>query len=168
MIPLSIAVNAYDPIVRAYESQRYFLLKIRTFLFVFLLAGLWFGTERLGLLGVVTLVVFIGFVERFIMLAKVFSILKVELRDLALLKDVGKLAVAAVLAGVVAAGVRQLVINNRPIVVLAICGIAFGLVYIAAALLLEVLTVQEREALRSRVNSLQRQLFRKRAAAPLS
>lgn len=167
MIPLSIAVSAYDPIMRAYAEHRYFLLKLRILLFVALFTTLWFGTVSLGMVGVILVVVGVGLVERMVMLFKAVSILGASWRDALLLKDVGKLAISAAIAGIVTAAVRHFIVEAPPLVILAICGIVFGLVYVGAALLFGVLTLNEREAIRERLARLQRQLFGKKVTEPL-
>nr|MBA2525824.1 oligosaccharide flippase family protein [Pyrinomonadaceae bacterium] len=123
MIPLSIVVNAYDPVMRAYAEHRFFLLKFRAFLLVLLFGALWVGTARMGMVGVIMMVVGVGLIERLVMTHKMVSILGVAWRDLAALKDIGKLAGAAVSAGIVTAAVRQLVLGTRPFIVLSICGV---------------------------------------------
>lgn len=158
MIPLSMAVNAYDPIVRAYAEQRYFLLRLRLILFLMLFATLWFGTQKLGMVGVIAVVVGTALIERIIMVGRMASILEVTWKDVLLLKDVAKLAAAAAAAGIIIAFVRHLV-DAKPLALLAICGVVFSIGYVGFALLFGVLTVDERGILLERGMSLQRFLF---------
>jgi hypothetical protein len=133
-----------------------------------MLAALWFGTPRLGLVGVITLVVCFNFVERVIALAKAARIVGVRARDLVLLKDVGKLAGAATIAGVSAWIVRALLAGQRPFVVLVACGSIFTCVYALAILALRIVTPDERASLTSRLARLPHVgRFARRAAQPV-
>ncbi|MCA1850340.1 MAG: hypothetical protein LC672_04685, partial [Acidobacteria bacterium] len=95
-------------------------------------------------------------------------VLGVTGRDLALLKDVGKLAVAAGLAGATTALVRLLLLGLKPFALLVLCGAVFSLVYLAAILLLRIVTPEELDIMRARVARLQRRIYWKRAAGTLS
>jgi hypothetical protein len=60
-------------------------------------------------------------------------LLGVTRRDAVLLRDVGKLALAALAAGVVADVIRLLLARQSAFAILAICGVAFALVYLPLA-----------------------------------
>lgn len=166
LLPFSIIV--LDPLVRAYAEHRYFLLKIRVVMFFVLAAGLWFGVARFGLVGAVGAVVLVGVGERLALLAKFTRVLGASRRDLPFFRDVAKIAAAALAAACVAAAVRALLPGVRPFFVLAACGASFGAAYLAAILLLKVVTEDEFEMVRARVARLQRRVYWRRAADPLS
>jgi hypothetical protein len=90
----------------------------------------------------------------------------VNRHDLLLLKDVGKLAVAAVAAGIVCLLVRSLMMtsNPRPLFVLIACAGSFAAVYLPAMLLLRVPTSDEREKVRRGVERLQQFVYLRRYA----
>jgi O-antigen/teichoic acid export membrane protein len=165
---LPFFIIALDPLVRAYAEHRYFLLKIRVVMFFVLAAGLWFGVARFGLLGAIGTVVLVGVLERVALLAKFARVLEVKSRDLRLFKDVCKVAAASAVAAFAAALVRALLVGVKPFFVLAACAAAFGVVYLAAVLLLRVVTEDEFELVRARAARLQRRIYWKRAADPLS
>jgi O-antigen/teichoic acid export membrane protein len=168
MILIYFMSGIYDPIMRAYAEHRFFLLRLRAVLFVAMLAALWFGTPRLGLVGVITLVVCFNFVERVVTLAKAARIVGVRARDLVLLKDVGKLAAAATIAGASAWLVRALLSGQRPFVILVACGSVFTCVYVLAILALRIVTPDERASLTSRLARLPHVgRFARRAAQPV-
>jgi O-antigen/teichoic acid export membrane protein len=156
LVPLALLVSAYDPVMRAYAEHRYFLIKVRVVLIAVLFIALWFGTRHFGLLGAIVTVVGVSVVERFVTAFKSASILGLTARDIFLLKDVGKLATAAIAAGVVALAARWLLHGSRPIIILAVCGVFFFFAYIAAIALMGVLTPPERKAIRQRVALLRR------------
>src|SRR2546426_1243956 len=135
LIPLSIISSAYDGVLRAYPEHLPFLLKTRFVLAVPLLLGLWFGTERYGLVGAITAMVSVNAVERLILAVKVGKILKASCQDLVLLKDMGKLGVASAMAGVAAAVAHLFMAGVHPLAVLVIGGIVFALVYALSVLL---------------------------------
>src|SRR5215204_199477 len=157
LLPFSIIM--LDPLSRAYAEHRYFLLKIRVVMFFVLAAGLWFGVARFGLVGAVGAVVLVGVFERLALLVKFARVLGASRRDLPFFKDVVKIALAALAAACVAAVVRALLPGVRPFFVLAACGASFGAVYLAAILLLKVVTEDEFEMVRARAARLQRRVY---------
>jgi O-antigen/teichoic acid export membrane protein len=167
MILVYLLSNAYDPVMRAYAEHRFFLLRLRAVLLAALLVALWFWTDRLGLVGVITLVVCFNFAERVATLAKAARIVGFRARDLTLLKDVGKLACAAALAGGATWLVRAGVAGLSPFFVLVICGAVFACVYAAAVLVLRVVRPEERAALSRRLARLPRVGRRLRAVEPV-
>lgn len=148
LIPLAILTSGSDPVMRAYPEHRYFLLKARVILLVTLILALWFGARQFGMIGTITMAVGMSFVERVVTLVKAGSILQVRWRDARLLKDIGKVAAAAAVAGLIAAIVRSYLPGVRPLLILIICGAAFSIVYFAGVILVKVLTSDERKAIR--------------------
>jgi len=148
LLPLSLL--EVDAVVRAYEKHRYFLVKLQVVLSVLMVFGLWYGIAKFGLIGAITVVVAINLLLRVVLAARFSRVLGVGLRDLSLLKDVGKITVASVVAGLLCLFVRSMLIANgaRPFVVLVISGAAFVAVYVPAILLLHVPTSDEREKVR--------------------
>src|SRR5665213_341938 len=131
LLPLGIIL--LDPLYRAFERERYFLLRLRLALAAVLIAALWLFTARAGLLGVIAMVVAIAAVERLAMAIHFGRLLGVTARDLVLVRDIGNLAMAAVGAGAVAAVVRLMLAPRGDPIVLAGCGAAFAAVYLPLA-----------------------------------
>ena len=129
LLPMGIVL--LDPLFRAYERERYFLLRLRLALAAALIAALGLFTARLGLLGVIAVVVATAALERVVMAIHFARLLGVTARDLILLRDIGKIAIAALAAGVVAELTRLLLAPKGALVMLAGCGAAFALVYLA-------------------------------------
>ena len=142
MLPLGIFVS--DPIMRAYAEHRQFLPKLYFVLAVLLSVGLWIGTSRFGLIWVVSVVVGVNIIGRVATWIKVAGILRIRWGDAMLLKDVGKLAIAAGVASIITAFARSALSGFRPISMLVICAGIFGLVFLAGIALLGILTVEER------------------------
>jgi O-antigen/teichoic acid export membrane protein len=167
---LPIALIEFDAVVRSYEEHRYFLLKLWAALFAPMLAALWLGVTYFGPVGAIGVVVLFNLLGRLGGAVKFGRVLGVRARDAALLRDVGKLAVAAAAAGLAAFFVRSLMLPGgaRPVIILAACGVIFSLVYAASALLLGVLTGEEREALRQKAGSFQRRVHWRSAGGPVS
>ena len=82
-------------------------------------------------------------------------------RDLKLFKDVGKVAIASLAAGVLCFFVRSLIMSSyqRPIGILAGCFIVFAAIYAGAILMLGVATIDEREKVRRGVQRLHRFVY---------
>jgi O-antigen/teichoic acid export membrane protein len=157
-----------DPIMRAYAEHRFFLLKVRSVTVVLLFPALWFGTQRFGLVGAISIMVAFSVADRFVETAKAWSIVGVRWRDAALLKDLWKVAAASAAAGVASALAREAFASGgaRPFVVLAASGVTFGAVYLAAVALLGVVTPGERDEVRRRLEALQRRAPWRRAPNP--
>jgi O-antigen/teichoic acid export membrane protein len=167
LVPLAIITSAYDPVIRAFAEHRYFLLKLRVVLVLLFVAGLWFGLTRYGLIGAVVAMVSVNVIDRLVTARQVKRILGATRKDLVLLKDVGKLAVASAAAGLVTALVRSLLMGLKPLLMLIVCGSAFSLVYLLAVWLLGVINRDERGAIQHHFNRLQRHTAGKRAADPV-
>ena len=165
MIPLGIIATAYDPVMRAYPENRFFLLRVRGALLGGLFLMLWLWTERVGLAGVIALVVLVNLIERTIIAFRCGRILGVTWREFALFNDVGKLAAAAVVAGLATALVRLVIVETvPPVFALCVCGLIFGITYLAAILLLRILSPDEREGATRAFTYLQRRTHWRRAA----
>jgi O-antigen/teichoic acid export membrane protein len=131
LLPLGILL--LDPLYRAFERERYFLLRVRILLAAVLLALLWFMTARMGLRGVIAVVAIVAATERAIMAIHFARLLGVTRRDWALLRGAGRVAIAALCAGAVAAVVRSLLRGHAAWMVLAVSGAAFAAVYVPIA-----------------------------------
>lgn len=129
LLPLGIVL--LDPLYRAFERERYFLLRVRLALAALLTLSLWLFTERVGMLGVIAMVVSIAALERFIMAVHFGRLLGVTMHDAVLLRDIGKLAAAALSAGVITFAARLLLLRESPVIALAGCGAVFAAIYLA-------------------------------------
>jgi hypothetical protein len=103
-------------------------------------------------------VVMVSATERAVTLLRISRILGVRWSDLKLLKDVGKVAVAAALAGSVAALARALIGPLKPFWVLAAGGTVFVLVYAAAVFALRIVTAEEKVIIRAKFEVMWRHL----------
>ena len=154
MIPLSLLASAYDPVIRAYEGQRYFLVRLRALLTVALVAALWLGTRYLGLIGAIVAVVSINMIERIAVSARACRILGVTRSDWRLVKDLGKIGAASVAAGIVTI-VPRLGLAGAGLFggvglfyMLAASGIVYSITYITALFLFNVPSAEEKGLLR--------------------
>lgn len=158
-IPLSVLTSAYDPVLRAYAGQRYFLLSVRILLLSLQGVALWYGTKAFGMLGAVSIVIGIGIIERIVVSVRVSRLLGLTRRDLPLLKDVGKVLIAVSLASCVTLLTRRLVSGSGSLFALTVCSTVFSVCYALALLLLGVLTPQERTIIRQSLGMLRRSVF---------
>ena len=154
MLPLSILVS--DPIMRAFAEQRSFLPKLYAALVGLLFVALWLGTRRFGLIWAIAVVVGVNVIGRAATWVKIGSMLNIRFRDLALLKDVGKIALAALLASVITAFTRTLVHGLPPFFMLAVCAAMFGVIFLIGVLLLGLPTIEERVYFRRQLSRLWR------------
>jgi hypothetical protein len=91
--------------------------------------------------------------ERLVVGIKVIRILDVTASDWALVKDVGRVSIAAVVAAVVALAARAATGAAPAVVTLAATGLTFSLAYVVALLALKIPTHEE-------IEQIQRQLER--------
>ena len=146
VIPTGVIV--LDPITRAYAEQRFFLLKLRLVLFAITIAIFAAGAARLGLLGTVAVMVAVqvaGTLGAGIRLSRVMELGAKDFRQFAVL---GRIAGAALAAGVVCAAARFALLGSGPFVVLAVGGIAYAAAYAAAIVVAGVLDAGEWSLLR--------------------
>jgi hypothetical protein len=108
-------------------------------------AALWWVTGHFGLTAAIATTVGMSLLITLILAFRLGRTLGVTWHDVVLLKDVGKLTVAAAAAGFLTAALRLAILGARPLVVLLLCNLGFLAVYLAAVLLLGVLTTEERE-----------------------
>ena len=160
LVPLATVSGAVDPVIRAYAPCRFFLLKLRLALVGLTLTGLYFGMTHFGLLGAVAVVVVISLLENFALAVKVSRILGMRRRDLALFKDLPRLAFAAAVAAAGAAIARDLLLGTGPLAVLFGCGLAFSATYLALVLACRVPRAEERVAVLRTVSWLHSRLVR--------
>lgn len=143
-----------DPLFRAFQDQRFFLIRVRVVLCALLVAGLWYGIRHFGGIGAITTVVIISVAERIVTAVRFGHVLGVTRKDIVLLKDIGKLAMAAAAAGLATALVRLPLRGERPFIVLIACGTVFALVYLAGVLLAGVVTPEEKDLLWRKIAAL--------------
>jgi O-antigen/teichoic acid export membrane protein len=143
-----------DPIIRAYPEHLGFAAGLRAVLLVVLLVSLWFGTRAAGLVGTILIAVAVNLVDRLYIAFRLARAMGVGREDLRLLADVGRIALAAAGAGLVAATLRPLLLGLPALATLFGCTVALTLVYILALYLLRVPTPKELGAVSGRVRSL--------------
>jgi O-antigen/teichoic acid export membrane protein len=154
MLPFSILV--LDPIMRAYAEQRYFFLRFRIGLITILLVALWFGVRHLSLVGVISIVIAVSLIEHFVTAIRMGRVLGVRARDVLLLKDVGKVALATLAASGAALILKWLVSGAGPLILLMVCGVVFLAAYFISLVGVRVFTPTEYSAIRGRVERLRR------------
>jgi len=150
LIPLCILTAACDPVLRAYPAYATVLVRIRVALIAVLAFGLWAVTSRHWLLGAILVMVGVNLIDRLVVSAMLARMLAMRWRDLALFRDVAKLALAAAVAALAAEGVRAVLSGAAPLVVLAGAGATLAAVYVPMVWILGVPTPAELAALRRR------------------
>ncbi len=98
LLPLSILV--IDPMVRAYKELGRTLMSLRVFVVIGLVAALYFGIQNFDLRGMIAIVVVINVLETIIVGAILAGKLGVKTEDWRLFKNVGKIALVSLIAGV--------------------------------------------------------------------
>lgn len=98
VLPFSILIT--DPIVRSYKELGRIFLLTRIFVLTCLVGVLYWGLQSFGLTGMITTAVGAVLIEKFIAEGMVIRKLGLGWKDLPLLKNVAKTAVAALIAGV--------------------------------------------------------------------
>lgn len=163
-VPFFVLIT--DPIMRAHAEHRFFLLKVRSVTVVLLFLALWFGTLRFGLVGAISIMVAFSLADRLVETAKAWSIIGVKWSDAVLLKDLGKVAVAALAAGAMTAVVRVFVVSQQPLIALMICGLAFAVFYAGLIWLLGIVSPEERQSIGNRLAFLRTRFATRRTIEP--
>ena len=99
LLPFYILIS--DPIVRAFKQLGRFILILRIIIVTCLFTTFWYGISYFGLVGTITIVVATAIVERLISAYIAWRIIGVKLKDIVLLKNVGKIALASLFAGII-------------------------------------------------------------------
>ncbi len=174
-----------DPIVRAFEHLGRFILKIRIFIVLCLFTTLWFGIDYFDLRGVIAVVVTTAIVERIVTAYKAWTTIGVTWKDVILLKNVGKIAFFASIAGVItflfrwefrqfAAVAADWLTENMSltlkqnltdslagVIILSSSGILFAIVYVALANYFKVISNDEKKFVKDFFNNFTKSLRRK-------
>jgi len=163
---LPISLLEVDAVTRAYERHRFFVVALQLILCVFMIFAVWYGVTRYGLVGAITAVVVVNFLMRVVLAGRFSLVLGAKWRDIALFKDLGKVALASGVAGLVCFLVHSMIASTgaRPFFVLVICGSVFMAVYLPAIVLLRIPTSDEWDKLRSGVGRLQQFVYLRRSA----
>jgi O-antigen/teichoic acid export membrane protein len=143
LVPLGILASVSDPVLRAYPRYIPALLRVRAGPLGVLALGAWLATSHGWLLGAIVVMVVITAADRVALAVILGRALQVSRRDLRLLADVGKLAAAAALAGVVTAGVHALLAGAPAFAALAVTTVVFSLAYLAMVAALRIPTPEE-------------------------
>ncbi len=98
LLPVYIWVT--DPIIRAYKELGRFLLILRVFILIALIAALSFGIQNFDLRGMIAIVIATAIIEKTISTAVVLRKLGARRGDFSMLKETFKTALASLIAGV--------------------------------------------------------------------
>jgi hypothetical protein len=156
IIPLTMLM--IDPVMRAYKEHMPFLLKVRFACTALLVLAIYVGILLFGMPGALAAVGVIMLIERLVLTYRMVRILGLSRRDLVLLVDVGKLAIAAAIAAAAAALLRLLLLGTHPIVILSATGILYCAVYGAVVLFLKVPQPDEIALVRGKILKVRRSL----------
>ena len=158
LLPFSITL--LDAIARAYIEIGRFITRMRVTFFVVLAAGLWLAVRSGDLRLVAATVIGVYVTEHLLMFYQSSRVLGARRQDIRLLGDVAKVAVAAAAAALVTLGARWLLLSYemKPLVLLMIGGLLFGLVYLGALLWLRVVTDEEWGLVRIKLEALRGRL----------
>jgi O-antigen/teichoic acid export membrane protein len=156
VIPLVAIALVADAVTRAHSQHRFFVVKANLALTLLQVVGLVLVVGRFGLLGAVAVVIGTEALGYSILGLKTWRILGATREDLPLFSDLGKIALATVIATGSAAIARAALDPAVPLVLLIGSGAVFSLVYFASLLLLKVPSPGELAALRGRLDRFRR------------
>ena len=180
-----------DPIVRAFEHLGRFILKVRIFIVICLFTTLWFGINYFSLRGMIAVVVVTAIIERIITAYRAWTTIGASWKDVVLLKNVGKIAFAALIAGIItflfrwefrqfASSVANLITENLSlkleqnltdslagVIVLASSGILFAIVYVILANYFKVISDDEKTFVKNFLSNLTKP-FKKNSSGELA
>ncbi len=118
-----------DPIMRAYPQYRYPMLVLMAAVVFVLMGTLAWITPVFGTVGVISIVVFVRFIVRLIVVIGLARALGFGRAHGCLFRDIGKAAIAAAAAMLVAGLLRWALADFGSITRLTVCGTAFATAY---------------------------------------
>ncbi len=151
LLTVPLLMFLYDPVFRAYAQHTRFLLRVRMVEAAILLPGIYLGIREFGMAGAITVVVIVVVADTVMAMWKITRILEMKRSDLLLFSDLGKLALAALLASSVAEIMRRLLSGSHPVSLLLGTGLCFVAAYAAAVIWLGVLTAEETGTIRNKL-----------------
>jgi O-antigen/teichoic acid export membrane protein len=175
IILLPFAVFIADPITRAYESIGKYILKIRIFIVIGLLLTLYYGINHFDLQGMVLIVVVTALIDRMASTIKIWKTVEIKFSDIFLLKNVGKIGLMSLAAGLPTFFVYQQIRQFAPgwaqklsemiftapketlvetlggMLTLGLTGIFFGLLYLSGIYFFGIIANEEKEFIRNKL-----------------
>ena len=142
LLPLPLSVIVLDPVLRAHE-ERFFFLRLRVAVLVVVVTILATSAERLGLVGVIGVVVSATFFTWSVGAIRMARLLSARAADVVRFRPVGAIALAAFVAALACVGVRIGLAGERPYAVLAVAIPVYATVYGAALWLFGVVATDE-------------------------
>jgi O-antigen/teichoic acid export membrane protein len=140
-----LAIVAVDPVLRAFKSEYFWLLRMNIALLALLCVALYFGTTRFGLVGAVSCVIIVQYIARSLLVWKITRVLKVRWNDLRPLADVLKTLLVAGLAGLCIAPLLSPIQRWGALASATICGTVYCGIYLLGLYLLKVPSESEIE-----------------------
>jgi O-antigen/teichoic acid export membrane protein len=154
LLMVLLAIIAVDPIIRAFKTERFWLLKMNIALLALQVGALFVGITRFGLPGAIASVVIVQYTNRMLVVWRVTRLLGVHWEDIRQLKDVGKTLMAATAAGLCIFALLGPIARWGALPSLVICCVVFGAVYVVALFVLKVPTESEISWLWTRTRNL--------------
>jgi O-antigen/teichoic acid export membrane protein len=146
----------FSPYIRLFPEFRRFFPYFQALLVPITAGAIYVGIQRWGLIGAVGATVAVQLLSQTVYFYKISRRVGLTWQDLKLLRPVAAIALATVVAGSAAALLRDAVAFLHPILLLAVCGAGFVIVYAIAALLSGALPAEERTMLVAKARSLLR------------
>jgi O-antigen/teichoic acid export membrane protein len=156
LVSLLVSIVSLDAILRAYADWRFFLVKLRILLIIFLIITSLAAIARFGMIGGISALVFTLVVERLILVIAVAKMLHMRWTDWKAAVPVLQLALAAVVAGLTAAVVRLLTLQYGPLVTVIAAGLSFAAIYAGIVMAARLLDDTEIAAVRRLTNRIMR------------
>lgn len=156
IMPLTMLM--IDPVMRAYKEHMPYLLKVRFVCSLLLAVLIHFGLVFAGLPGALAAVGVTVLVERVILTARMVDVLELTWRDVSLLADTGKLALAAGIAAIPTYALRAAISHSHPAVILSAAGVLYCVVYVIAVFALRILQPVETAMVRKKLGIVRRVL----------
>lgn len=141
LIPFLIFLT--DPVVRAYATERHTLMWLHVFILASMALILWKFGAALGPVGIIGVVVGANIFARMFMLVRVLRLTGVAWSDLSLMRGVGIIGIAALLAALPVLAAESLLPTLKPVLLLMIVAAVYGLSYAIGLLALKVIESDE-------------------------
>lgn len=161
MINMLTNMVLISSVMRTIADFRFFRLKFSLLLTPLTFAALYAGVKSAGMIGVVTASVGVYLFDIAVCLTAVCLKLGVKRQDLRQLAPIARTVAAVIVAMMAVYPVKALIGSAHSVVILAVCGMVFGIVYVIAAFAFGALTADEKGELYKRLQNLNQRFLSK-------
>src|SRR5262249_35557348 len=156
LLAIFLFISVPTSIIRAFDDLKFFRLKLSMLMIPVEFVLLYVAIHLYGLIGAIAAYMLAQTFDLLVITWKILRRLGATSRHLRLLAPLWRISAATVLASVAAYAIRLSLEDKSKLVVLAVCGAAFGAVHLTSAFFAGAVTTDEKQQLRGALARFQR------------